>query len=408
MKGAFPILFLGFIACQNQPVAEDYLLEGTKAFSAGEFRLALEAFQQAEAMGAPFGDALALTQERLLLESARKAIHLNHPHQALALLDSLGTDVWNSELVEELKNRGHLRASNLFYKEGVEHLRMNRHREAAQAFVEALTWDTNSQAAKLGLKKAEKVAQSRHKLGESLHFSGLQNLEAGSANQAHTQFQHAAAFLGDESRSQELLEQLSYDLAAEAKEMAQIYLDSGQVGLAWFHLRDALRLQPKDEKAAAMLSGLEDELIALRRLRSASQHVRAVRSDAIEPLLAEVIALTGDAHAGKVEAIRDNLIQKEANRDYAYGRACEMDNRIVRALHLYKGILESTQGFGFEDIEIRSKNLQARVDKAAQLYEEASHAERNGDKEAAKELFGQVVRAAGDYADALARFRKLQ
>ena len=109
-----------------------------------------------------------------------------------------------------------------------------------------------------------------------------------------------------------------------------------------------------------------------------------------------------------MQEIRDNLIQKEVDRDYAYGRVCEMDNRIVRALHLYEGILKSNQGFGIADIEIRSDNLRARVEKAAQLYEEASQAEAGGDTVAAKELFGQAVRAAGDYADVLTRFRKLQ
>ena len=399
---------LCLFACQQiQPPVHPFA-EGDAAFLRGDFSAAISAYQDIVGEADARKGRIAIAQERSLLEAARKELHMNHPHQALALLDVIEVSDRHGALAEDLRTRSHSRAAHLLVRVGMEYLQNHAYGAAEMSFSEALVWDETSSDASDGLLSVEQKAQDRRDQGQALFYSGLNQLESGKEIQALTSLQHAAFFMGEGDRSESLLRQLSADLAQESRRLAQVYFEGGRIGLAWITLKDADRLAPGNAEVQQQLQSLSEALTAEQKLRDADLHVRAARSEEATALLEEILALTGSRHQKDVASLKDRLVQEEAGLDYARARAFEMDHQVVRASDLYQRIILATEGFGFEDVKLRQSRLQLRIQQAEQFYTEAVAAEEAGDLATARKKYGEAVRQAGDYPNALQKFRTLQ
>ena len=399
---------LSLFACQQIQQSVNPFAKGDAAFHRGDFSGAVAAYQNILGDADTKASRIAIAQERSLLEAARNELHLDNPHQALALLDAIQVSERHRTLAQDIRARSHARVANLLVRAGMENLQDHAFVAAEKSFTEALVWDENSADAKEGLVSVAQKAQDRRDQGQSLLFSGLSQLESGKEIQALTSLQHAAFFMGEGDRSEDLLRQLSEDLAQESRSLAQVYLEGGRIGLAWITLKDADRLMPGNPAVQQQLQSLMEALTAKQKLRDADLHVRAVRSNEATALFDEILALTGSQHQKDVADLKDRLVEKESGLDYTRARAFELDHQVVRASDLYQGILSATKGFGFEDVQLRQSRLQARIQQAEVFYAEAVAAEEAGDLAMARKKYGEAVRQAGDYSDAFQRFRALQ
>lgn len=386
---------------------EDLRAEADQAFRMGRYHDAYATYTRIEERTPELEAQTEEARFQSILLSARQRVHVNEIGEALLLLDHAEAERPQEPAIEELREQAYRRKAAELAESG-ELLLDDGYASAAQrTFDEALRWHPGNEAAQRGLAQAERIVGARGVRGEDLYFEGLNQVLEGRDTRARTAFAHASQLLDDGRRAEERLEALSRDLAVDMVRQAEMRIDHGDVGGAWVLLSDAVRLDPDNDEAATLAAQVDRELEARRLLADADLHVRGGRLSAAEALLDRVLEVTGDGYGARVEAMRSRAVSERARRDYQRARAYELDNQIVRAVEAYDEILRLTEGYGYEDLKLRIDNLRQRVELAGVAYRKALEAEAAGDFDTYRQALEDTVELAGDYEDALERYRSL-
>jgi len=372
----------------------------------GAFHDAYASYNAIEEPDEEVQDLVENARLRSLLLSAREHVHVNEVSDALMILDAVEAEYPGMSATTSIREFAYQRKAASLARSAEQLMDDGYPESAEKTFEEALRWDPMNAVAQRGKRESSRLAEARGVRGESLYFEGLSQVLEGDRGQARTSFQAAAQLLGDESRAQEQYTSLSRELAAEQVVAAMLWLDRGDIGGAWLLLSDAVRLDPENLDAISLYAQVDQELQSRRLLGEADIHVRGGRIDAAEALLQRVIEITGETTPA-VAKVADQAVQERARRDYQLGRACELDNQVVRAVRIYEEILRQTEGYGYEDLSLRMDNLRKRVELAAESYTIAMDAERAGDQDAYALALGQVIDLAADYEDALQRYKAI-
>ncbi|MCH2100547.1 MAG: hypothetical protein MK209_01290 [Planctomycetes bacterium] len=397
------LALLPLAACASS--AEEAEEAGDAAFRMMRYHDAYAAYASIEEPSLEVQTLVEESRYRSIMQSAREKVHVNEVEEALHLLDHLERERPANEEVLEIRDAAYRRKAAQL-AESAESLLDDGYPEAAmRTYRESLRWNSENEAAQQGMREAERLAGARAVRGEELYFEGLDQILQGKRTQARTSFAHAAELLGRDSRAVAQVEQLSADLASELALEAQVMLDSGLLGGAWLVLSDAVRLDPSNLDADLLYARVNEELETRRLINQADIHVRGGRMDAAQALLERVLELTGEDRGGQVTAMAVRAAEEAAIRDYKLGRACELDNQIVRAVALYQNILSVTEG-GFEDLRIRVDSLQRRIDLAAQAYAIAREAEAADDRASYIAALEDCLELASDYRDAYERYKR--
>lgn len=401
-----PTLLAGLLlaACQ----AQGAMAEGDRHFRLGEYEEAAAAYEQAGAAGAESGalrEKLEEARLRAKLAQARDLLHVDRPFEALQLLDEARQMRAEHPLELALRARANQAVAKLCVEQGTKFYDSGDPEHAAQACAAALSWDPGSEEAKRGLALAQDQAARLYRVGEELYFRGLDSLSQGHELRAHTAFGHATTYWGMESRAGERLQELGARLAAESLQKARDALRRDLVGSAWLALRAADRLQPGDPETLRLLAETEAELEARRELRAADMAVRAGDMERAEALAARIGAATGERHGAELARLRARVEAERERQRYLAAYAAELDNQVVRALELYRELMEAGHG---GDVAVRHQLLEERLEAAARAYSDALAAEEAGDRERYAQKLAETVRLAADYGDALARWQAMQ
>lgn len=399
------LIALGVASCSS-PQDEAREL-GDRAFRMGMYHDALDAYRSIEE---PDEEVLSLIEDarfQSIMQSARERVHVNEIQDALALLDYLEQERPGMPETADLRRQAYRRKGAELASSGERLLDDGFPEAAARTYREALRWNPENGDAQVGFAEAERQSSARAQRGERLYFEGLDDVMNGHRERAFTSFSHAAHLLGQDSRAQDRVEALAGELTTELVLQAQELLDADNLGGAWLVLSDARRLDPANLDAANLFAEVDAELEARRLLSQAEIHVLGGRLDQADALLAKVLDVTGDSHRDQVSAMSERAVFQRATEDYKFARACELDNQIVRAVTMYNDILRLTDGYGYEDLKLRVDNLQRRIDLAADNYAIALEAERALQPEEYRQALEDCLELAGDYKDALERYRRL-
>ncbi len=404
------LLLLPLAACASSE-AEENFEAGDAYFRMGQFHDAHQAYQDAaKEVEQPSDELMARTEEarfRSILQSAETLIHTNQIGQALQLLDFCEAERPGHEDIPKLRHHAYRRRAAAYEDEGEKLLDDGKAEQALVAYTEALKWDPENKQALRGYEEAKKIADDRYQRGEILYFEGLEQDSDGHSKRARTSFEHASHLHGGDSKAAKQLAAISADVANRQFRAGGIYLEDDRIGAAWVALMDSVRMNPDNEEAIALLETVNMRLEQVRMMNEAEMHVRGGRTDRADILLERVLELSDGADANRLASLRQKADYKRSLDDYRLARACELDQQIVRARGLYQQIL-SKISYGFEDVPLRVENLSARITAAADFYQKALAAQKNGNSAAYKDLLGKAVEQAGDYEDALQRLQQLQ
>ncbi|RMH05502.1 MAG: hypothetical protein D6702_00115 [Planctomycetota bacterium] len=401
----FALLLIPACAAAASP-----LEEGDRAFRLGDYGAALASYEQAQAEAAGDRDRVAArieaTRFALVLDKARRLLHLEEPHQALEVLALAERMRPGSPQAAELRDRARRKIAQGFTESGWDLYVDEQADVALAAFTQALAFDPDNASAEEGRALAQARLDAREKLGEDYFYLGLEELEAGSEIRAYTAFQHAASFWGEDSRPAELVEEIARRLAGEARARAADYLAMGLVGPAWLELRDAEHLQPGVPEVEEQLAAIEARMLAELDLDSAELALRGGRPDGVRTAVAAALARGAEGIEGRAAELEAAADEAELARLYRRARVCEADGLLVRAVGLLERIAAEEHP-GYEDVEPRLEAARARIAAAAGHYRAALEAESAGDRERYLAELRAAVREARDYEDAGRRLRLL-
>lgn len=400
------LALLPLAACASP--ADEAREAGDRAFRTTQYHDAYAAYASIEEPSEEVVQLLEETRYRSILQSALEHVHVNEIPEALTLLEHLNQERPGDPKVEDVRQAAYRRKAAELADAGEQLLDDGFPESALRTFREAMRWNPLDEAAIRGLRESERLAGARALRGEELYFEGLDQVLQNRTTQARTSFAAAAELLGKDSRAVERAQTLAEELAAELTVEAKTYLDNNLLGGAWLVLSDAVRLDPANLDANALLARVDEELEARRLLNQADIHVRGGRLDAAEALLERVLEVSGDAYATRVSVMALRAAEEAALRDYKLARACELDGQIVRAVTVYQNILRVTEGAaGYGDLALRVEGLQRRVDLAAEAYAAALRAEAQGDTGGYAQALQDCLELASDYKDAYERSRRL-
>jgi len=395
-------------ACQTGSLVE----RGDHEFRLGNYAASLEAYEQAEAQ-TPDSEAIAArlvrTRHFLLESTVVDLLHHGQPEQALRLLDVLPTTApadRQDALVAYRERAIRLRARQL-NESGYQALENSEPEQAAVLLTEAIAWDPDLSTAQERLAQTEAVLETKARIGEEYYFEGMDHLREDQPLRARTSFMHASTLLGEDGLAQSRLDGLTEDLGIESLASAKLYLEAGLLGQAWVSAQDAVHLRPEDAETISLL----DEITAMVKrealMTAAEVAVRGGRSEVTDEILQEILALGIDRKDPRLTDLSERNQDGKNSSRYGRARSYELDRQLVHAAELYGAILADEAGFGWEDVELRLRTINGRLQTAAEAYQRALLAEQAGDQEAYQAALNQTVQASVDYADALSRLREL-
>lgn len=397
------LLGLGLGACATPNAVE----EGDRLYRIGRFQEALYSYESTGSNSAEVRNRLNVTRHRMLLDVAQQRLHFNQPQAAIAVLDVADRMIQGHPLSMQFRARAQNKVAINLSEEGLSHFEDGRAEEAVEYYGRALSWDPNYVPAQEGLARAEAIANTRYRIGERLYFKGLEELRDNKDERARTSFTHAATFWGEDSRAAELADQLADTVASESLRQGELYLRLGMIGPAWLSLRDAYRLRPDDPKISGLLRATEGEMRAEEYITQADMAIRVGDVDRARSLIDRAQNLAGESLQGDLVLLSQAAEDKHLEKRYTLGRAYELDNQIIRAKEVYESILVERGDADFEDVAARYRNLRDRIERAAFSYQQALDAYGDGDQNGYRDRLVETIRYAGDYEDALERFKNL-
>lgn len=386
----------------------DSMAEGDRHFRLGEFVQAAAAYEAAGAAdggGRDLDQRLTEARYRSFTALAEQMLHLDQPAEALRILDLAEPMRAGHPVGTALRQRAHRQLAVEYTALGDAHSIDGDAKPAAEAYAEALSWDSDYEPAQEGLARSQDLLNRQFRAGERYYFRGLEALNQANDVRAFTALTHAATYWGGDSRAGEHLAEVAARLAQQSVETAQVYLDAGMAGPAWLALRNAERLQPGRADVQSLLPQVEADLAVGRALGAADMAVRSGDIDRADAKLAEAAALGGERHADAIDVLAQRNQAERLAQKYLVAYAAELDHQSVAARDLYFEILE--QGGG-ADVAERYRMQKALVERAEQAYQAALAAEAAGDPTGYEAKLGECLRLARDYGDALERFTALQ
>jgi len=396
-----PLLLLALASCGI--LAEGSENRGDRLFRTGKFPAALAAYSDAAGGGQGSGDLaekLRVTRFMAVEDYARDLIHRNRPGQALEVLRTVERMNPGSPLTEELLQRARKKMALQLWEQGDRLMGRDQPAAALKFFTDALAYDPELKAAQTDVLAARHAAQFRTRKGERLFFQALLEREEGHDLRAHSTLTHATGYLEPDSRAGELLTRISSFLAIRSRKQADAYLAAGELGAAWLALREADRLAPGDPEVQALVRQFELKMDTEMRLVKADIAIRSGSLDLARELLARAKSDEGVGFAGEIGDLEDKFTQKEGQLLYTTARASELDGQIMRAIGLYRKILNAKGPAGNQDVFARLGANLERATKAEEAYGKAKEAIVAGDKELARQKLAETIRFARDYEDA--------
>lgn len=405
MRRLLPFLLSLLPACTAAPATGVEL--GDQHYRLGRYGQAYEAYQavQTEQGSSPELDRrLAATRFEIVLDQARRQLHLEEPRQALALLPLAERMRPGSPVTADLRLRCHRKLAAALAESGRDLFGNEDIPAAADAFTQAVAWDPENALAQEGVALARARLEAMERLGDEFFFLGLEELRAGAEDRAFTALQHAVTFWGEDNRAAELLDDLALAMARRAQATAEEYLAAGLIAPAWLALRDAEHLHPGLPGVAERLAVLEDTLLAEEDLQTAEIALLGGHPEVALAAVARSAARRTESLAGAIADARFAAEQLDLRQRYTKARACEIEGLVARAARLYDQIAAAGAA-GFEDVALRLEEVQGRLARASASYRLALEAESAGDRALYLERLRETVREARDYQDASARLR---
>jgi tetratricopeptide (TPR) repeat protein len=411
-----PLLCLILISGSCASTQTSRLEAGDRYFRMGEFHEAFLAYgPEAETDDEVLLARIHEARFRSILQSAEERVLVDDIEATLLLLTHAESMHPGYPQIEELRQLANRRRAAELTLQGESFLDDGEFGAAVAVFREALRWNPandsaqkgfDTGAAKRGFELANSIHNSHNRHAEELYFDGLRQSSEGHNARARVSFLHAASVLGEDSRAQLRLDEMSNDIAVLQVQEAESFIENGMLGAAWIALSDAVRLSPDHEHAQELYASVSKELGARRLIEQADLHVRGGRIQEADILLQRILDVTGDSHSERVDSLRQLALQKHSERTYQLARACELDQQIMRAVRIYDQILIDSN-YGFEDLTLRIDNLHQRIEKAEASFAKALAAEKAGEVDAYRRYLVETIELAGDYPEALARLEKL-
>jgi len=376
---------------------------GDHLFRTGKFSAALAAYTDAAGGGQGSGDLaekIRVARFMVVDDFARDLIHQNHPGQALEILRAADRMNPDNPLTDELRDRARKKMALKLWEQGDALMGRDQPADALKFFTDALAYDPELEQAQTDIVSARHLARFRAQKGERLFFQALLEREAGHDLRARSTLTHATGYLEPGNRAEGLLAQLSSVLAAQSRKQADAYLAAGEVGAAWLALRDADRLAPGDPEVQALVRQFELKMDTEMRLVQADIAIRSGSLDLAQEFLERAKSQDGVDYAEEIGDLEEKYTGKEGQLFYATARAAELDGQILRAIRLYRKILNANGPAGNQDVFARLGTDLERATKAEAAYGKAKEAIVAGNKELARQKLAETIRLARDYEDA--------
>ncbi len=392
-----PLFLLLAVACAGPSLVE----QGDRDFRLERYPQALQEYLEAAGSHEATGDLarrIRETRYQILAQFARDRLHLEQPREALEVLDLADRFRPGHPDTAVLRRRAARKVGRDYAALGRDFFDDDRPAAAAEAYRKALRWDPENADARVGLRTAEEREAVRQHLGERFYFQGLEEQRDGHIERARTAFLHAASFLGADSGAATHFQALSETLAQRSRNQADSLLAAGLIDAAWLAYRDAQRLAPGHPEVDAQVVKLEKLIRARAALTSTDIALRGMDVERAKSLLQEARRLAGEGLAEALRRADEELRRTDARKRYFLARSYELDRQNVRAMDLYRGLLEE-RSTDFVDLQQRLAGVTRRVEKAAHAYAQAQEAEARGDAARARELYREALQYAQDYKD---------
>lgn len=380
---------------------------GDDAFTRGDYARAYAHYLEA---GDPEDDSdLALRLDRtrwfLIEDAIRDELAANDGERAMAWIERYSGEAPPDRHNEMriLHARAQQRIASGHVRRGLLAIEQDREPDALRELTLALAWNPADPAANDAFDRLTRRMAWHERAGETLYFEGMDHLRTGLDLRARTSFHHAARFLGAESRAATRYAGLTEDMAAASRGDARAYLRAGQLGPAFTSLRTAQRLQPEHPEVLELAQALDAKVRSERALAGADLAIRGGKSDEAEEYLASIAALGVEAHQPAARDLSERNLELRLDQEYKLARAFEMDEQVLHAARTYRDLLTLADGFGWNDSELRLRQLETRAAQAQQAYARALAAEAAQDRAAYRAALEETVRLASDYEDALVR-----
>lgn len=397
---------LAVISCQMTTVED-----GDSMFRRGNYPQALEIYAQLDS-DSPSSDLqarISRTRYFMLEQGVRDLLHLERPEDALELLDHLETiaPADRIKVVDGLRVRTLRQIGRRHYDLGFEYYEATNVEEAAREYTLCLSWDPAHEGARTNLAKCEEWLKMRERIGDDYYFVAMDHLRADEDLRARTAFMHASSLLGEDSRAEERLRNLTASLAEQSREKSELYIGAGLTGQAWVAAQDALYLAPDDPRNQELAEHLAAVVSSDSFLLAADVASRGGQTAHADEFLARTRALGVQEHATRIEEITELNQDRKNDARYARGRAYELDSQMVHAQEVYAAILKDEVGIGWQDIESRLTAIGTRLAEAERLMNAGLAAHQAGDDTTYAARLQEVLRLSVDYPGAMTAYRAL-
>ncbi|MFQ5750151.1 MAG: hypothetical protein ACE5H3_11955, partial [Planctomycetota bacterium] len=162
--------------------------------------------------------------------------------------------------------------------------------------------------------------------------------------------------------------------------------------------RDGMKLETPEVQA--LVRQFELKMDTEMRLVQADIAIRSGSLDLAQQLLDRARSQDGVDYAVQIGDLEEEYTAKEGQLLYVTARAAELDGQILRAIGLYRRILNANGPAGNQDVFARLGEDLERATKAEAAYGRAKEAIVAGNKELARQKLAETIRLARDYEDA--------
>ena len=395
MRGILTLLPMLLCACQQASLVD----EGDRLFKFGRYTEALDAYRGARAAEEEvmlLDRRIDETKIRILAAYVRVELQLHHPLSGLEILKVAAQIRPGHPLLEELRLRSRRQIADDLSADGRVLLDADKPDAATARYLRALDWDSENTTAIEGLQLSRARSQVLEETGEEYFFIGLSELQGERQARALTAFRNATNYHGKSGRAAEQVAMLSRAIATHSLRAARVYASVGLAGPAILAARDANRLVPEDPAAAELVAALEIELEAAADLDSADISTRGGRLVRAQELLDEAAASDAAVFHNRGIDVGMAIANKSDQLDYLLARSCELDQQMMRAQELYRGILARNPEHILGDLSVRLNQVAAAIRSARALQQEAALARAAGELKRSEELLAESRLIARD------------
>jgi len=385
--------------------------DGDSMFRRGNYPQALEIYWDlaSEEPTAELQSRIDRTRYFMVEQGVRDLLHLSRAEDALEVIDHLEgiAPADRLDVVDELRARTLRQIGRRHFDLAFDFFEATDVESAAREYTLGLSWDPGNEEAKQGLADCEEWLATRQRIGDNYYFDAMDHLRSDQDLRARTAFMHAADLLGEDSRADERLKNLTASLAEESREKSLFFMNSGLTGQAWVAAQDALYLAPDDERNLELAEHLTALMLGNSYLLIADVARRGGATAAADEYLEKTRQLAVSEHAGRISDIAEGNQDRKNMDRYARARAYELDSQMVHASEVYAQILEDEGGIEWRDIKDRLNALNARLAEAERLMNAGVAAHQAGDDTTYAKRLQEVLRLSVDYPGALEAYRSL-